>query len=311
MSQLPVISIQDLQAASTLSALNDACAEWGVFHAIDHGVDKELTARVFEQMRQFFAIEVGEKRRIERTAENPWGFHDRELTKNVRDWKEIFDFGPPHGSVRAQWPRDLPEFRSTMEEFYSVCAALSRALLGAIATNLGEAPAKLVRCFEEHTSFLRLNYYPTCDDPAAADSPSSPERGHLGISRHTDAGALTVLLQDEQPGLQVNHAGRWHLVPSKPGALVINLGDVVQVWSNDRYLAPEHRVLANAERERYSAPFFFNPSYATDYAPLPSACGVAPPRYRPINWGEFRAARAGGDYADTGEEVQIHHFRRG
>ena len=309
-AQVPVISLNDLRAASTLSALDDACAEWGFFQAVDHGVDRELSSRVLEQMARFFALPAEEKKRIERTAENAWGYYDRELTKNVRDWKEIFDFGPAHGASRAQWPRTLPSFRSTMEEFYSACERLALALVDAIATNLGESRSTLAGAFEEHTSFLRLNHYPVCDEPAAADSPAVPERGHLGISRHTDAGAVTVLLQDEQPGLQVNRAGRWHLVPPRPDALVINIGDVVQVWSNDRYKAPEHRVLADAERDRFSAPFFLNPAERTEYAPLPGACGSVPPRYRPIHWGEFRAARAAGDYADFGEEIQIHHFRR-
>ena len=70
-------------------------------------------------------------------------------------------------------------------------------------------------CFDAaHTSFLRLNCYPPCADPAPADAASIPEHGHLGISRHTDSGALTVLLQDMQPGLQVLHDDRWHLGPS-------------------------------------------------------------------------------------------------
>ena len=310
MTRVPVISLEDPAAASTRAELDAACREWGFFQAVDHGIDADLTRRVLREMSRFFARPADEKRRIERTAENPWGYYDRELTKNVRDWKEIFDVGPAADGARPQWPGDLPGFRGAMEEFFAACEALARALVGAIAANLGEAPETLTRCFDGHTSFLRLNHYPRCDDPAAADSPSVPARGHLGISRHTDAGAVTVLLQDDVPGLQVRRGERWHLVPPNPDALVINVGDVVQVWSNDRYPAPEHRVLADAERERYSAPFFFNPSPATDYAPLPAACAGAPPRYRPINWGEFRAARAAGDYADFGEEVQIGHYRR-
>ena len=94
-----------------------------------------------------------------------------------------------------------------------------------------------------------------------------------------------------------------------PGALIINIGDVIQVWSNDRYRAPLHRVLANTTQSRYSAPFFLNPGYDTVYAPLAGALDGARPRYRPINWGEFRAGRAAGDYADLGEEIQISDFR--
>ncbi|MCH8960294.1 MAG: pantetheine-phosphate adenylyltransferase [Bacteroidetes bacterium] len=151
-----------------------------------------------------------------------------------------------------------------------------------------------------HTSFLRMNYYPVCptpEFPAGLDKPSS---GHLGINHHTDAGAVTVLLQDDQAGLEVYRGKQWHLVETRSDALVINIGDIVQVWSNDLYHAPLHRVRANAKAERFSVPFFFNPAYQSDYAPLPTMVdSKQPARYRAINWGKFRALRAGGDYADS------------
>jgi isopenicillin N synthase-like dioxygenase len=119
-------------------------------------------------------------------------------------------------------------------------------------------------------------------------------------------------LQDDQPGLEVCRNGSWHLVPPRAGALVINLGDVVQVWSNDRYQAALHRVITHARRERYSVPFFLNPSYETRYEPLPASVDAQrPARYEAIQWREFRELRAAGDYADLGEEVQIaHHYRK-
>ena len=99
---------------------------------------------------------------------------------------------------------------------------------------------------------------------------------------------------------------------SRADALVVNIGDIVQVWSNDRYRAALHRVTTNTERDRYSVPFFLNPAYAAHYAPLPSTVDAShPPRYRPINWGEFRRLRTAGDYADQGEEVQISHYAVG
>ena len=93
------------------------------------------------------------------------------------------------------------------------------------------------------------------------------------------------------------------------GSIIINIGDVVQVWSNDRYRAPLHRVLASDTHTRFSAPFFLNPAFATDYAPLPATLVDVAPRYRSINWGDFRNGRAAGDYADVGEEIQIAHYR--
>ncbi|MEO1202195.1 MAG: 2OG-Fe(II) oxygenase family protein, partial [Pseudomonadota bacterium] len=87
-------------------------------------------------------------------------------------------------------------------------------------------------------------------------------------------------------------------------------GDMAQVWSNDQYRAALHRVITNTDRDRYSSPYFFNPSFDTDYAPLPSCVSASnPARYRPINWREFRTKRADGDYADYGDEVQITDYR--
>jgi len=81
------------------------------------------------------------------------------------------------------------------------------------------------------------------------------------------------------------------------------------VWSNDRYVAPLHRAITNPAEDRFSVPFFFNPSYATNYAPLSSAVDARhPPRYRPINWREFRSRRAAGDYANAGEYAQISQY---
>jgi isopenicillin N synthase-like dioxygenase len=110
----------------------------------------------------------------------------------------------------------------------------------------------------------------------------------------------------------VQRHGRWHLVEPRSDALVVNIGDIVQVWSNDKYKAALHRVaVANPARERYSMPFFLNPSYDTTYEPLPTTVSrERPAAYRRISWREFRGLRAAGDYADIGEEIQIHHYRR-
>jgi isopenicillin N synthase-like dioxygenase len=247
-----------------------------------------------------------------RTAENPWGFYDRELTKRTRDWKQVYDYGPPYGRAIVQLPRELPRFAAAITRFYAACDALAFELVEVIAGNLGMPPGALDACFRpHHTSFLRLNYYPACPAPARLADVSAASAGHLGVNPHTDSGALTLLLQDEQPGLEVFHENRWHPVEPRRDALVVNIGDIVQVWSNDRYTAALHRGLVAADAERFSAPFFFNPAYSTRYAPLPSTVDAQhPPRYRSIHWGDFRARRAAGDYADHGEYHSINHYSR-
>jgi isopenicillin N synthase-like dioxygenase len=312
MDRIPVIDIAELDHPVTLAAIDRACRDWGFFQVVGHGIAPALLDGHLAEARRFFAQPDVVKRSVERTAENAWGYFDRELTKNTRDWKQIFDVGPADGrALRPQWPAAQPELRRAVLAYYAACEQLAFRLLGALSRNLGMPEAHLAASFRpRHTSFLRLNYYPICPAPERPAGLETARRGHLGINHHTDAGALTVLQQDGQPGLEVYRDGVWHLIEPRPGALVINIGDIVQVWSNDRYQAALHRVVVSESADRLSAAFFFNPDYAADYAPLPAVIGAAaPPRYRPINWGEFRSRRAAGDYADLGDEVQIGHYR--
>jgi isopenicillin N synthase-like dioxygenase len=313
MSALPVIDVSDLHRAEAQRAIDAACRDWGFFQVVGHGISDYTLAALRREMRAFFALPLSAKHAIARTAENPWGFYDRELTKHTRDWKQVYDYGPADGdAIVPQLPRELPRFAPVIARFYAECDALAFELVEVIAANLGMPAGALDACFRpQHTSFLRLNYYPRCPAPAHPAGEGPARDGHLGVNPHTDAGALTLLLQDEQPGLEVLHGGEWHLVEPRRDALVVNIGDIVQVWSNDRYTAALHRGLVAPDAERFSAPFFFNPAYSTQYSPLPSTVDAEhPPRYRPIRWGEFRARRAAGDYADHGEYHSINHYKR-
>jgi isopenicillin N synthase-like dioxygenase len=308
---VPVIDIAELENPGSLAAIDAACRDWGFFQVTGHGIEPAVISDLSAAMRDFFGMPVERKREILRTADNPWGYFDQELTKNTRDWKEVYDFGPPDGKLlEAQWPRDLPHFEPAIRNYYVQCERLAYRLLSALSVNLKLPKSNLERYFgDSHTSFLRLNHYPACPTPAAPEGLDTAREGHLGVNHHTDAGVLTLLLQDDQPGLQVFRDGQWHLVMPRRDALVVNIGDIVQVWSNDRYRAALHRVITNAQRGRFSVPFFLNPSYETEYAPLPTMIDENhPPRYRSINWREFRSRRAAGDYADYGEEVQISQY---
>jgi isopenicillin N synthase-like dioxygenase len=310
---LPVIDISDLESEATRRAIDAACEDWGFFHATGHGIDERTITALKREMRAFFAQPLAAKRTIVRTAENPWGFYDQELTRRTRDWKQIYDYGPPDGrALRPQWPRALPGFRAAIEAFYAASDAVALRLLHVVALNLGTAETALDGLFRpSHTSFLRLNYYPRCPRPERPDDTSVAKNGYLGVNHHTDSGALTLLLQDEQSGLEVLHHGSWHLVEPRRDALVVNIGDIAQVWSNNRYQATLHRALVAADAERFSAPFFFNPAYSAAYAPLPTTIDERhPPGYWPITWREFRTRRAAGDYADHGEYAQISDYRR-
>ena len=305
--RVPVI---DLGASSADLAIAAACRDWGFFQVVNHGVPETLVDAARNETRAFFARSREDKRQLLRTRDNPWGYYDNELTKNRRDRKEVFDFtsdgvDPVYGAEN-RWPEDGERFRATLQAYLNAMSALSLELVDAMAAGLG-LPRDYLRPFfaPAHTGFLRLNHYPVDDLQAGDGRPAD-----LGVHHHSDAGALTVLLQDDVGGLQVHRDGAWHDVPPCPGAFVINTADMLQVWSNDRYRAPVHRVLAMRERDRYSLPFFFNPAADCEVRPLEGLLTPAdPPRYRPIRWSEFRKKRTDGDYADYGTEIQIAHFR--
>lgn len=305
---VPVIDIDRLHNPASLAAIDRACREWGYFQVTGHDIDQALIDEIFAVAREFFEQPREDKHRILRDANNPWGFFDRELTKNRLDWKEIYDFGPADGKfLRPRWPSGplRLRFEPALRAYYASCQALALELLAAIASNLEVSPEVLAQGFDgAHTSFLRLNYYPR--HPGGSAEEDVP----FGVGEHTDSGALTLLLQNEQPGLEVCREGSWHLVPPLTGALLVNLGDMVQVWSNDRYKGVLHRVITNSAYDRYSVPFFLSPSYETTYEPLPTTITRhRPARYRRIHWREFRTLRAAGDYADLGEEIQITRYR--
>lgn len=325
MKEIPTIDLESFpgsRAEAVIARVAAACRDYGFFQVVNHGIPDALIWRAWEETRAFFALPREEKLAIARTAENPRGYYDRELTKNVRDLKEVFDFGYlPHpdrpdedpanrtavdGS--NQWPAGLPDFRATMLGYFEQCEALGTRIFEAFCLGLDLPPDTLAPYFEWHTSFVRLNYYPLDDPLAAEEAASVTGLGELALGHHTDSGALTILLQDHVGGLQVHDGDDWIDVPPREGALVVNIGDMTQVWSNDRYRAALHRVRPMRREPRYSIPFFYNPSYETDCAPLPIA-DRGKPRYRPINWGDFRRARTAGDYADYGKEIQIEDFR--
>ena len=156
---LPVIDIRDLRRAATQRAIDSACRAWGFFQVVGHGIPERSLAAVRREMRAFFALPLPAKHAIMRTAENPWGFYDRELTKRTRDWKQIYDYGPSDGrAIVPQLPRELPRFGSAIARLYAECDALAFELVEVIVANLGMPPGALDACFRpEHTSFLRLN----------------------------------------------------------------------------------------------------------------------------------------------------------
>lgn len=304
-----------------LAEVEAACRDWGFFQVINHGVPSELVERVETAARDFFAKPAEEKRAVRRDEVNPLGYYEAENTKNVRDWKEVFDFvveepavipsPADRGNVGElielwnQWPKCPPNFREACEEYAKAVTGLAFKLLELIALTLNLPVKRLNSYFKDQTSFIRLNYYPPCPSPDLA----------LGVGRHKDSGALTVLYQDDVGGLDVKRRsdGKWVRVKPITNAFIINVGDIVQVWSNDKYESAEHRVAANSKRQRFSTPFFFNPAHYVTVKPLEELVDAekSPAKYKEYNWGEFFKTRKLSDFKKLEvENIQVTHFRK-
>nr|CAB3489848.1 unnamed protein product [Digitaria exilis] len=209
------------------------------------------------------------KAAVRRTDDAPLiGYHEAEYTiKDVRDWKEVYDVHPrcppPGETLRGdlvlenKWPQDLPGFR-------------------------------LHGFFKDQTTIMRLNYYPPCPNPGLA----------LGHSPHRDGSAFTIIYQDDVDGFDVRRRtdGEWLRVkPIQGSFIVVVIGEIMQVWSNGKYKSLEHRASLNADKERFSIPFFFNPASSTTIEPLPETVrNEDPPRYSSYNWGEYYGSRRKG-----------------
>lgn len=194
-----------------------------------------------------------------------------------------------------QWPEEsaLPDFRTTIEAYVEQMSQLGRQMLEAITIALGMPRGALGPHFEKPTTFLRLLHYPTQPE----------EDGLFGSAPHTDYGFITLLAQDEVGGLEVkNKAGDWIAAPPIPDTFVMNVGDILARWSNDRFVSTPHRVINRSGRERYSQPFFFDPHMDTLIEVLPTC--VPPgktPKYEPVVYGDYLMERIDKNYQARGK----------
>lgn len=283
------------------TTLGQTCRETGFFLLKNHGIPEGRIADVFAQSAQFFAQDEDEKRALS-IATNPhnrgWAYLGSESldeTSGQTDRKEAFNIGldlaPDDPRVlRAEpfrgvnlWP-NLPEFRETMLAYYNEVWRLGVALLQPIARDLSLPEDHLADQFDAPMATLRLLHYP----------PASGVSGEIGAGAHTDYGALTLLLTDGAPGLQVRpRGGDWQDVPHVPGAFIVNIGDCLMRWTNDQYVSTPHRVLP-PPRRRQSVAFFLDPNPDAVIAALP---GTGDARYPAVSGAAYLQSRLSATYS--------------
>ena len=302
-SPVPLIDVAGLMSRDRLqrhhiaAEVRRACLDKGFFYIENHGVPEALIGAVLRESRRFFALPLADRLAIGR-AHSPCGrgfapIGGQDLERiGVPDLKEAFDLGIdlPLDDPRVvagkencganQWPRGLPEFRPVMESYFQAMLELTIRLMGAVALSLDLAEDYFAEFCREPVALLRLLHYP--------QQPAKPFPGEKGCGAHTDWGAVTLLLQDDAGGLQIRDPVHgWLHAPPRAGAFVVNLGDLLARWTNDRYRSTEHRVINLSGRDRYSVPFFFdgNPDYLVTCLP---GCWSAldPAKYPPVTVAE-------------------------
>lgn len=257
---------------STGARLHRACRDAGFFYVTGHGVSTAMQEQLLDVACEFFALPAEEKAKIAmRHAGRSWRGHFRlggELTSGRPDQKEGLYLGIEHSldheEVRKntpmhgpnQWPEAVPRLAGTVLGYMSAVSALGQDLLRGIAIGLGIEDVSYFasRFTDDPTVLFRMFNYP--------EHKWEEERDEWGVREHTDMGFLTVLKQDDCGGLQVkNRAGVWIEAPPIPNTFVVNIGDMLEVWTHGLYKATLHRVRNQAERDRMSFPLFFDPNW--------------------------------------------------
>lgn len=299
--ELPVVDLAPLLDGSdprkVAQDIRWALANVGFFYVKNHGVAQDTVDAVFNQARAFFDLPLHEKMKlhIRNSGCALRGyieiFGENTNPTMTKDLKECFDIGPEASKLISpffgpnQWPDEMPDFRQAIYDYHEAMKTLATQILRGVALSLDLAPEFFEARMHNPISIQRLLHYP----------PQSGwiDEGTIGIGAHTDYGNLTILAQDDVGGLQVmNRDGQWIDGTPIPGTFVINIGDLIQKLTNDRYLANLHRVVNTSGRERYSIPFFIDADYDAVFGPLESCVTDENPiRHTPVSCGAHKFGR--------------------
>lgn len=322
---LPVIDVslfaadEASPAATAIAAdLDRALRDTGFVLVAGHGIQPETAAALFAEYRRFFGLPLADKQALAITNSPQFrgysGLASEVIDPSAArgaggDLKESFDsareHGPDHMLVVAgtplhgpnQWP-SRPEFRAAHDRYLTEGIAAAERVQRALAVALGMPPGFFLGLGETMYN-LRGNYY-----PAHGERP----HGRWGCGAHTDYGLVTLLVDDGAPGLQVMHRdGTWRDVSVPAGLVLVNLGDLAAIWTNDRWVSNPHRVVPAAAQERLSIPLFVTPPFLANVECLPTCLAAGEtPRYAPRLAGPYLLSRFDANYSYRNALLEQH-----
>ncbi|PWA59552.1 oxoglutarate/iron-dependent dioxygenase [Artemisia annua] len=259
---IPVIDLACTDHASTLDKILKASENLGFFQVVNHGIPTSIMNEMLQGVRRFHEQDVEVKKKFYTRDPSKAVIYNSNFnlySSHVADWRDsFFSYMAPSPPLAEELPevcRDIQiEYSKQVLKLGGLLFRLISEALGLEPTHLGDMDCDKGMLFLGH-------YYPACPQPELT----------MGATKHTDDGLLTVILQDETGGLQILYQNEWIDVPSTPGALVINIGDLLQLISNDKLRSVEHRVVANQIGPRVSAACFFSTNLAPStkvYGPI-------------------------------------------
>ncbi|XP_074280916.1 kihadalactone A synthase LFS isoform X2 [Silene latifolia] len=314
-TNLNSIDLSSPDINNSVSLLKQACLDSGFFYVVNHGISQEFMDEVFEASKKFFDLPINEKMKLLRNEKHR-GYTpvlDELLDPEHQvqgDFKEGYYIGVevPDDDPEAEkpfygpnvWPATdiLPGWRETMEKYYSQALEVARAVarIIALALDLSEDFFDKPEMLGNPIATLRLLHY-------GSGQVSEPSKGIFGAGAHSDYGLITLLATDDVVGLQIckdwdAKPQIWENVPPVKGAFIVNLGDMLERWSNGVFKSTMHRVLGNGQ-ERYSIPYFVEPSHECLVECLPTCKSETnPPKFPPVRCGEYLSQRYRDTHAD-------------
>lgn len=284
---VPVISLSQPHDL-IVKEISTAANEWGFFLLKDHGISQELIQRLRRVGEEFFKMPQEEK---ERYANDPssgnFEGYGTKMTKNLEDKLEWLDYFfhimyPPNKVNFDMWPQNPSSYRPVTEEYNTELMRITIKLLELLSEGLGLESDTLKSSLggeEKIEMEMKINMYPPCPEPELA----------LGVEPHTDMSALTLLVANNVPGLQVWKDGNWVAVQYIEDAIFVHIGDQLEVLSNGKYKSVLHRSLVNKENMRMSWAVFVAPPHEAMIGPLPGVTDEKNPvKYSTKTYAEYR-----------------------
>ena len=275
MQRIPVIDISD-DGPKTIRAVEKACRDVGFMYVVNHGISTETLSAIRKVVIDYFSQPLEDKLSDQITRDNyrgyiPVGFFNPASGDASADHYEGYKLHNEFwadDSLRAscdlygpnKWPDHPPGFSTSVIEYWHACDRVADNLLRKLAMPLGIEPDKFAALFEGALTNMTLLHYPP---------PANGQPGY-GIHPHKDTDALTILAGDEVLGLMVRsrNSDEWIPVDPPDNALVVNIGDMLELWSGGYFVSTPHKVENAAGRERFSFPYFAVPRYDVVVEPL-------------------------------------------